>query len=330
MSSDLPPHLKRALERLTEGVARTDMARRAETISRTYRDGGGSGTIRDARDALAYALARMPATYAAVSASLEAAAELADDFVPETLLDIGAGPGTATWAAAEAFPSLQQFAMIDANTALRAFALDLARGNERFKQLTYRQADARIETSVATEADLVVASYAIGEMDEAGQRRLIEAMWAKTRHLLVLVEPGTPAGYGRIIAARAQLIEAGAHIIAPCPHHKPCPLDVPDWCHFAARLSRSRDHKQLKAAEVPYEDEKFSYVVASRIPTRHPAARVLAPPHQTKVEVKAKLCLADGHAGAQSIARRDKEAYARARRWRWGDAIVDENDQGIS
>lgn len=329
MSSDLPPHLKRALERLTEGVARTDMARRAETISRTYRDGGGSGTIRDERDALAYALARMPATYAAVSASLEAAAELAGDFAPASLLDIGAGPGTATWAAAEAFPSLDQFAMIDANTALRTFALDLARGNDRFKQLTYRQADARIETSVAAEADLVVASYAIGEMDEAGQRKLIDAMWAKTRSLLVIVEPGTPAGYSRIVAARAQLIDAGARIVAPCPHHRPCPLEAPDWCHFAARLSRSRDHKQLKGAELPYEDEKFSYVAASRSPIPHPVARVLAPPHQSKVEIKAKLCLADGHASIQSIARRDKEAYARARRWRWGDAVTN-SDQGIS
>lgn len=330
MPSDLPPHLKRSLERLTEGVARTDMARRAKTISKTYRDGGSSGTIRDQRDALAYALARMPATYAAVSASLEAATEIAGGFTPESLLDIGAGPGTVTWAAAEAFPSLNAFAMIDANAALRTFALDLARGSERFRQLTYRQADAQVETRVASEADLVVASYAIGEMDEAGQRKLIETMWAKTRRLLVLVEPGTPTGYGRIIAARTQLIDTGAHIIAPCPHHKPCPLEAPDWCHFAARLSRSRDHKQLKGAEVPYEDEKYSYVVASRTPVMPSSARVLASPHQSKVEIKAKLCLADGYAGVRSIARRDKEAYARARRWRWGDAVVDENDQGIS
>jgi len=330
MSSDLPLHLKRALERLTEGVARSDMTRRAEAISKTYRDGGGSGTIRDERDALAYALARMPATYAAVSASMEAAAELAGDFVPETLLDIGAGPGTATWAAAEAFPSLRQFAMIDANTSLRTFALDLARGNERFKQLTYRQADACIETSVAAEADLVVASYAIGEMDEAGRRKLIEAMWTKTRRLLVIIHPGTPAGYARIVTARTQLLAASAHIVAPCPHRKPCPLEAPDWCHFAARLSRSRDHKQLKGAEVPYEDEKFSYVVASRTPVTASRARVLASPHQSKVEIKAKLCLADGRASGQAISRRDKEAYARARRWRWGDAVIDKNGQGIS
>lgn len=322
MSSDLPPHLKRSLERLTEGVARTDMARRAETISKTYRDGGGSGTIRDERDALAYALARMPATYAAVSASLEAAAELAGDFAPVSLLDIGAGPGTATWAAAEAFPSLNAFAMIDANVALRTFALDLARGNERFKHLTYRQADAQVETRVASEADLVVASYAIGEMDEAGQRKLIDAMWTKARKLLVIVEPGTPAGYARIIAARTQLIEAGAHIAAPCPHRMPCPLAKPDWCHFAQRLARSRDHKQLKGANAPYEDEKFSYVAFSRTPLdAGPRARVLEPPQLSKAGIMMKLCIPDGRLAFTVTPRRDKEAYARDRRLRWGDAI---------
>lgn len=322
MSSDLPPHLKRSLERLTEGVARTDMARRSEIISRTYRDGGGSGTIRDERDALAYALARMPATYAAVSASLGAAAELTGDFAPESLLDVGAGPGTATWAAAEAFHSLSTFAMIDANAALRTFALDLAHGNDRFRQLNYRQADARIETAIAAEADLVIASYAIGELDEAGQRKLVDAMWAKTKSLLVLVEPGTPAGYDRVIAARAQLIEAGAHIVAPCPHQMPCPLEKPDWCHFAQRLARSRDHKLLKSADAPYEDEKFSYVALSRAPLNAgPRARILAPQQISKAGILMKLCTPDGNVAFTVTPRGDKEAYARDRRLRWGDTI---------
>ena len=89
-------------------------------ISQTYRDGGGSGAIRSEADALAYALARMPATYAAVTASLNALREIVPDFAPKTLLDIGAGPGTAAWAAAEAFPSLQNFALLDTNSALRS------------------------------------------------------------------------------------------------------------------------------------------------------------------------------------------------------------------
>src|SRR3954453_10491460 len=68
-SPDLPAELKAALESRLHGLSLSETARRANTISQTYRAGGGSGDIRSDADALAYALARMPATYAAVTAS---------------------------------------------------------------------------------------------------------------------------------------------------------------------------------------------------------------------------------------------------------------------
>src|ERR1700721_410719 len=124
---DLPAELTAALNAKLQGLSRSDAAARAALISRTYRDGGGSGAIRTEADALAYARARMPATYAAVTASLNALREIRTDFAPNSLLDVGAGPGTATWAAAEAFSSLRTFTLLDANAALHALALDLSR-----------------------------------------------------------------------------------------------------------------------------------------------------------------------------------------------------------
>jgi ribosomal protein RSM22 (predicted rRNA methylase) len=160
----------------------------------------------------------------------------------------------------------------------------------------------------------------IAEIDGAEQSALAELMWAKTRDTLLVVEPGTPAGYARIIALRQQLIASGAHVATPCPHDGKCPLQAPDWCHFTQRLPRSRAHKQIKGAEVPFEDEKFAYVALTRVPVaRHPA-RVLAQPVVTKVEVTAKLCTPEGLAIAK-VPRRAKADYARARRWRWGDAV---------
>src|SRR5258707_2442825 len=103
---DLPAELKAALDAKLQGVSRNDAAERATLISQTYRDGGGSSAIRSEADALAYALTRMPATYAAVSASLKALPEIRPDFAPASLLDVGARPGTATLAATAAFPSL--------------------------------------------------------------------------------------------------------------------------------------------------------------------------------------------------------------------------------
>src|ERR1700730_686341 len=95
---DLPAELKAALEAKLHGLSRSDVGERSARISETYRSGGGSAAIRTEADALAYALARLPAAYAAVAASLNALCEVRPDFAPKILLDIGAGPGTATWA----------------------------------------------------------------------------------------------------------------------------------------------------------------------------------------------------------------------------------------
>jgi ribosomal protein RSM22 (predicted rRNA methylase) len=320
---DLPAELKAALDAKLHGLSRSEAAGRADVISLTYRGGGGSGAIRSETDALAYALARMPATYAAVTASLNALREMTPDFAPANLLDVGAGPGTATWAAAEAFPSLRRFGLLDANAALRALALDLASGSARLRDMAYQRGEARAVLADAEPADLVVASYMIGEIDSAEQRTLGELMWAKTRATLLIVEPGTPAGTARIIALRKQLIASGAHVAAPCPHDGQCPLTPPDWCHFTQRLPRSRAHKQIKGAELPFEDEKFAYVALTRAPVAPYSARVLAQPDVTKVGVTAKLCTSRGLVLAK-VPRRAKPDYARARRWRWGDAVLED------
>ena len=321
-SPDLPAELKAALDARLHGLSRIDAAERSTKISQTYRGGGSSKAIRSEADALAYALARMPATYAAVTASLNALGESRPEFAPTSLIDAGAGPGTATWAAAEAWPSLERFSLMDANNALRTLALDLARDSHRLAKINYQQGEARAELTKAEPADLVVASYVIGEIDEAQRRALADLMWAKCRDTLLVIEPGTPAGHGRILELRAQIIAAGAHVAAPCPHDGPCPLQTPDWCHFSQRLQRSQAHRQIKGAELPFEDEKFSYVVLTREPVAPHLSRVLAPPMVTKVEVTAKLCTPDGVALARTP-RRAKEDYARARRWRWGDAVME-------
>jgi ribosomal protein RSM22 (predicted rRNA methylase) len=319
---NLPAELKAALDAKLQGLSRNDAADRAAVISKTYRDGGGSGAIKSEADALAYALARMPATYAAVTASLNALHEINPGFAPKSLLDVGAGPGTATWAAAEAFPSLQSFCLLDANSALRTLAVELAAGSARLSGMSYRPGEARAALADAETADLVVASYVIAEMDDAERSALAKLMWTKTRHVLLIVEPGTPAGYARILALRAQLIASGAHVAAPCPHDGKCPLQAPDWCHFTQRLPRLRAHKQIKAAELPFEDEKFSYVALTRTPSARYPARVLAQPLVTKVEVTAKLCTPDGLA-VTKVPRRAKAEFAAARRWRWGDAVME-------
>ena len=216
--------------------------------------------------------------------------------------------------------SLQHFTLLDANDALRTLALDLARDSTRLRDIGYERGEARAALTTADTADLVVASYMIGEIGDAEQRALSELMWAKTGDTLLVVEPGTPAGYARIIALRDHLIAQGAHVAAPCPHDGKCPLEKPDWCHFTQRLQRSRAHKQVKGAELPFEDEKFAYVALTRTAVARRPSRVLTQPAVSKVEVAAKLCTPEGLSFTK-VPRRAKAEYASARRWRWGDAV---------
>lgn len=320
MTPSLPAALSAALDARAHGLSRNDAAKRSAAISQTYRDGGGSQTITTEADALAYALVRMPATYAAVAACLTAITKALPNFAPASLLDCGAGPGTASFAATQAF-ALEAITLLDANPALRTLALTLCSDAHLAPVPHYDLGDIATTLKAAPAADLVIASYMIGEVADAARASLADALWDKTLHMLLVVEPGTPAGYQRIIDLRRRLIADGAHVLAPCPHDNACPLERPDWCHFVQRLPRSRAHKALKDADRPFEDEKFSYVALTRAAQPVRPARVLAQPEATKIGVTAKLCTSTGVVITQ-VARRDRVGHAQARRWRWGDAVM--------
>ncbi|HEX2558845.1 small ribosomal subunit Rsm22 family protein, partial [Phenylobacterium sp.] len=172
-------------------------------------------------------------------------------------------------------------------------------------------------------ADLVLMSYALAELPPAAQDGAVDALWGATAGLLAIIEPGTPAGFARLRQARSRLSAAGARIVAPCPHEAACPLLEGDWCHFVQRLPRSRDHRIAKAADAPFEDEKFAYLVAAREPVEIAprGARVLAPPRAGKPGIELKLCTPDGAVETRFAPKRDKPGFAIARRLDWGDAL---------
>lgn len=323
MSREPPQALKAAIARELEGVSRKGLAERAAATSATYRAGGGSsGAIRTADDALAYALARLPATYAACATVFAEARRVAPDFAPARLLDAGSGPGGGSWAALEAFSGLTSVGWLDASQPFLALASRLAaEGPEPLRSADARRLDLTAGDSFPS-ADLVLASYALAEIPQAAQASLVRSLWTACEGVLALVEPGTPAGFARLLAARDVLIAEDATILAPCPHHLACPLTGTDWCHFSVRLPRSRDHRLAKGAELPFEDEKFAYLLAARptVAAQARTPRVLTRPRAGKPGVELRLCGPEG-AETRFVARRDKAAYAKARRLDWGDTF---------
>jgi ribosomal protein RSM22 (predicted rRNA methylase) len=326
MPPDLPAALAAALDRALDGVGRKDLAERARRTSEAYRAGRGSETvIREADDALAYGLTRLPATYAACASAFAATAAAVPGFRPARLLDAGVGPGAASWAATATWPTLGSAVWLDSSATFLALAQALAaEGPAALRRAEIHRADLTSE-GPWPQADLVTASYALAEIAPARQAATVAALWAACDGLLVLVEPGTPAGHRRLLAARQALLAAGAAVLAPCPHAQACPLAEPDWCHFNVRLPRSRAHRLVKGADAPFEDEKFAYLAVARpqIATlgagAERSARVLAHPQAGKPGVSLKLCRPDGGLERRVVSRRDKPAHARARRVAWGD-----------
>lgn len=323
---ELPPLLRQAVDRALSGTALADLAASAAALSQRYREERRDGSLHvtSAQDALAYLAVRLPATYAAVRASFAALVQARPDFVPKTALDIGAGPGTALWAAADCWPDLEDALLVEASAIFRACGERLAaeaQHSNLVPQMTWRTADVGVDAVDGAPRDLVILAYALNELDAEVRQSVLARLWRATADTLVIVEPGTPAGWQRILAARRQLIEAGAHVIAPCPHANECPLVPPDWCHFAARVARSRLHRQAKGAEVPWEDEKFSYVAVSRVSALCLGARVIARPRKASGRVTLKLCRPDGSAGDQLFSRRDGAPFKRAWRSDWGASL---------
>ncbi len=317
----LPAGLAAAIAAHLEGRPRKALAESASRLSESYRaHRPTSDAIRTETDALAYALTRMPATYAAIAATLGRFAAEQPGFTPKSLLDVGCGPGAAAYAATDVWPEIEFVEMIDRSPAFLALAATLAAesGVARVAEARIGAGDmARLGTDGAPR-DLVVVAYALTELPDGCLTDVADALWARTGGALALVEPGTPRDYSRLMRIRARLIELGAAILAPCPHARPCPLAPPDWCHFSVRLPRSREHKLLKGAEAPYEDEKFAYLVAARAGAPQ-AGRILAPARHGKAGVTLKTCETDGLREI-FLPKRDKARYEGNRKKDWGDA----------
>ena len=66
--------------------------------------------------------ARVPATFAANMRVHQALAEAMPDFAPRTLLDIGTGPGTASWAALAQWPTIAQVTQCEQDKSFAGLA----------------------------------------------------------------------------------------------------------------------------------------------------------------------------------------------------------------
>ena len=287
---EFPYELRCEIERLLESENLKQLTAAAEGISSRYRSESGTGKslVSGRRDVLAYAAVRMPATFGAVSKALEAALAHFDGEI-NSILDIGAGTGAASFAA-NLLTECENITCVERERTMSEIGERLAAA----MNLPIKWENRDITQGLHGSADLVLSSYCMNELSAAARTEAVKRLWASAEKLLLIVDTGTPVGYSQLKEARDILIKEGAHIIAPCPHEGACPLDEGDWCHFTARIARSKLHKQLKGGDAPYEDEKFCFRAASREDYGRCEARILRHPRIDSGRITLKLCTAGG------------------------------------
>lgn len=297
--------MQKTLETLIQHTSFSALKEASEELSTRYRK-QEKPYLTTKTHYLAYLVTRFPATFAVITQVLKRVS----NYPIESILDLGAGPGTGFLAAKEIFPTLAKSTLLEMNP--------------EFITLGKKLIDTPVDWQCAhlpcelTPHDLVLMSYSLNEMPDP--ETIITQAFKATKKILVIIEPGTPQGYERIIEMRTHLLNLGAHMIAPCPNALPCPMTGTDWCHFPARVERSKLHRQLKDGDLGYEDEKYSYLIVGREPGLLPDARLIAKPEFHKGWVQLRLC-EQGKIEEKKFSAKDKLAYKKARKSSWGDEI---------
>lgn len=275
---------------------------------------------------LAYGAYFFPQTYVRMSYVLQECLRSgwgpAPDSGPVRLLDLGAGTGAATAAATLALAGHSpdrpiHVLAIDASetalTLLRAFQ-ERAWSRAGHITLATRTGSIRGPQSLGVHGakgwDLITVSFALNEVLEsaapdAAERWVREALSCLAPGgLLVMLEPALHAACERIERLRdAVSAQRLARIVAPCPHHQPCPmLALPDtWCHDVRRwrVPESVEYTNRKLQRnVHFLKYCFLALAADSTPPPDPRgisrSRIVAPLSDPRGRITTFGCAADG------------------------------------
>lgn len=312
---EFPQTVRAKIGELTNGIPAADLKNMATRLSERYRSDGVSKRIMTEEDAAVYSAVRMPATFGAVSAALGYALESTDDAF-ESVIDVGAGTGAAVLAA-DALVLPRRIICLERETAMRTVGKELCGTYGGAASCAKWRGFDIASDGINGTADLVMSSYMLNELSRDAVNAAVDKMWSAADKMLLIVEPGTPAGYKLMRAVRERLIGHGAYIAAPCPHAGECPASSEDWCHFSCRVARSRLHRQLKDGDAPYEDEKFTYIAASRKPCVPARSRIMRHPCVEKGRISLRLCTDCGFED-RLVTARDKTSFKAAKKAGWG------------
>lgn len=287
---EFPSEIRNKINELAENEELKSLKASAIRLSENYRNESADGkrVALNKTDALAYAATRMPATFAAVSKALELSLKCFEGEI-SSILDAGAGTGAGTVAAAR-LTGCENVICIEREENMLALGRELC--GQAGIHAIWKNRD--ITEGISDAADLVICSYCLNELSEKQRETVLSELAEAAKKLLVIIEPGTPFSFECIKQTRQALLDKGLKTAAPCPGDLACPLPENDWCHFTARAQRTKLHKLLKNADVPYEDEKFCFIASAKEEHSPCGARILRKPLVTSGKITLSLCGENG------------------------------------
>ena len=315
----IPELLENEIEEKLNHIKLTELKQYASKLSEKYmyQERTGDTLLNTELEALAYSIMRMPATYGAVYTALKNTLERIDCNI-QSVLDIGAGTGAATWAISELLET-KNMRCLEREQVMLELGKAFMSQNPKLKDVSWNYMDI-VEDKLDTKADLVVTSYMLNEIKPENRKSVIDKLIKSSNHIVLMIEPGTPEGFKNIKEVQKIAIENGLHIIAPCTFQGICPLPDDDWCHSIVRMERTKVHKVLKNADLPYEDEKFSYIAISKENYNNMGIRILRHPMIEKGKVTLKVCH-NGKIEEMVVTKKDKELFKMVKKKKCGDLI---------
>ncbi len=352
----LPNEVNHAISTLLENYKIKEMASVFHKTSGQYQQAkNGERIVTTELEAVVYAITRMPSTYCAVRRAWELTLQVLLKQAPKmweelsqtaslSLLDVGAGTGASVMASSFAFSFGKIMALEREENMINVGKFLLhAMNDTKMSQVIWKKVDfcellkgayqELEEVGIKDneqgnentkkiddlfKADVVVASYFLNEYNWERLSTIVKKLWNLTNQILLIVEPGTPKDYQNIMKIKELLVQEGAHVIAPCTTYRGCDLPKEDWCHFTCRVERTQLQRLTKEGQVPYEDEKFTFLAVSKFPLLMPKARIIRPPIVSGNQIEVHVC-EEGKTQIKRITKNEAATFRRLKKCKTGD-----------
>ncbi len=329
---NLPTSLLAAVSRLLGDTNSRDVLTSARKLHGRYMDTDRTTDrpiVKSGSDVLAYLSLRYPATYAQIASALEKIKERLPEWKPETVLDLGCGPGTGLFASHEVFPSITTATEVDREDAFLTIGETLAREtnlpmNVSWKKQTVAQ---WIADAGSPRYDLIIVANVINELPAPAVHDLLSKLAALSGGIVLLLEPGTPHGF-KMIQSAAEKITKYRPLVAPYINGK-LVQSHDFWIHFPQRFIRPEfqravrsDMRDSNLAASDWEETKYSFVAFGDVtPAMHPHAVAVGAPEIYHGYLTVRL-LTESGIETVKVMKRHKEQYRFAKNLSWGDTVA--------